>query len=121
MEVLYVLGKRICDFLRFASDCTTGWHKSLPVTSADEKEDVVDSCSQMVLQLRDVYDPEKVRTSPLNVMVLAFFSFMFEIDISSLCFSSQIKVRLKIVSSSPGGVVVAEAKKIQSNWVILDK
>jgi hypothetical protein len=33
----------------------------------------------------------------------------------------QIKIRIKIVSGSPCGVVAAEAKKAQSNWVILDK
>lgn len=34
----------------------------------------------------------------------------------------QVKVRIKIASGSPcAGVVAAEAKRIQSNWVILDK
>ncbi|XP_020536575.1 inactive protein kinase SELMODRAFT_444075 isoform X2 [Jatropha curcas] len=33
----------------------------------------------------------------------------------------QIKIRVKVVSGSPYGVVAAEAKKAYSNWVILDK
>ncbi|XP_010480041.1 PREDICTED: inactive protein kinase SELMODRAFT_444075-like isoform X2 [Camelina sativa] len=45
----------------------------------------------MILQLHDVYDPNKVN------------------------------VRIKIVSGSPCGAVAAEAKKSQANWVVLDK
>ncbi|XP_024017150.1 inactive protein kinase SELMODRAFT_444075 [Morus notabilis] len=86
----HTLSKRIWDFSRFISDCTTR-HKSFSGNSPDEKHDIVDSCSKMVVQLHDVYDPEK------------------------------IKIRVKIVSSSPSGVVAAEAKRIQSTWVILDK
>ncbi|KAL6274517.1 hypothetical protein ACE6H2_025209 [Prunus campanulata] len=83
--------KKIWDFARFTSDCTTSHRRSLSGTVSDKKDDIVDSCSQMVLRLQDVYDPEK------------------------------IKVRIKIVSGSPCGVVSAEAKRAQSNWVILDK
>ncbi|KAH7519186.1 hypothetical protein FEM48_Zijuj08G0008900 [Ziziphus jujuba var. spinosa] len=87
------LGKRMWDFSRFTSDCAFGHHKSFSGgANSFETDDIVNSCSQMVLQLHNVYDPEKV------------------------------KVRIKIVSGSPcGGVVAAEAKRIQSNWVILDK
>lgn len=35
--------------------------------------------------------------------------------------SEQIKIRVKVVSSSSSGVVAAEVKKAQSNWIILDK
>ncbi|KAL0014940.1 hypothetical protein SO802_002009 [Lithocarpus litseifolius] len=83
--------KRIWGFSRFTSDCTTGHWWSLSGTSSDKRDDIADSCSQMVLQLHDVYDPEK------------------------------IKVRIKIVCGSRCGVVAAEAKKAGSNWVILDK
>ncbi|CAN6680880.1 unnamed protein product [Malus baccata var. baccata] len=83
--------KRIWDFARFTNDCTTSHRRSFSGTMLDDRDDIVDSCSQMVLQLRDVYDPEK------------------------------IKVRVKIVSGTPCGVVASEAKKAQSNWVILDK
>ncbi|WRX34823.1 Protein kinase domain - like 10 [Theobroma cacao] len=83
--------KKIWGISRFTSDCTTGHWKSLSETSLDQKQDIADSCSQMIFQLQDVYDPEKV------------------------------KVRVKIVPGSPYGIVAAEAKKAQSNWVILDK
>lgn len=44
-------------------------------------------------------------------------------EFSLLVFPSflQINVKIKIVSSSPPGAVAAEAKKVQSNWVVLDK
>ncbi|GKV11898.1 hypothetical protein SLEP1_g23116 [Rubroshorea leprosula] len=87
----YSSSRRIWGLSRFTSDCTTGHWRSLSGASSDHKDDITDSCSHMMLQLNDVYDPEKV------------------------------KVRVKIVSSSPCGVVAAEAKKVQSNWVILDK
>ncbi|KAH0880915.1 hypothetical protein HID58_068309 [Brassica napus] len=45
----------------------------------------------MILQLHDVYDPNK------------------------------INVNIKIVSGSPYGAVAAESKKAQANWVVLDK
>ncbi|OMO67336.1 hypothetical protein CCACVL1_20610 [Corchorus capsularis] len=83
--------KKIFGISRFTSDCTTGHWKSLSGTSSDQKQDIADSCSQMIFQLQDVYDPEKV------------------------------SVRIKIVPGSPYGIVAAEAKKAQSNWVILDK
>ncbi|PON45449.1 Tyrosine-protein kinase [Trema orientale] len=84
------LSKRIWDISRFISDCTNS-HKSFSGNSSDEKNDIVDSCSKMVIQLHDVYDPEKV------------------------------KIRIKIVSASASGAVAVEAKRIQSTWVILDK
>jgi len=33
----------------------------------------------------------------------------------------QINVKIKVVSASPAGAVAAEAKKIQANWVVLDR
>nr|GMC47587.1 inactive protein kinase SELMODRAFT_444075 [Ipomoea batatas]GME02339.1 inactive protein kinase SELMODRAFT_444075 [Ipomoea batatas]GME18770.1 inactive protein kinase SELMODRAFT_444075 [Ipomoea batatas] len=78
-------------FPRFAGDCASGHKKSHSGTSSEEKSDITDSCSQMILQLHDVYDPNK------------------------------INVKIKIVSSSPCGVVAAEAKRIHANWVVLDK
>ncbi|XWS72158.1 hypothetical protein CRYUN_Cryun02cG0016300 [Craigia yunnanensis] len=83
--------KKIWGISRFTSDCTTGHWKSLSGTNSDKKQDIADSCSQMIFQLQDVYDPEKV------------------------------KVRIKIVPGLPYGIVAAEAKKARSNWVILDK
>ncbi|XP_050217932.1 inactive protein kinase SELMODRAFT_444075 [Mercurialis annua] len=65
--------------------------KSLSGTKLDQRDDISNSCSVMLSHLHDVYDPDK------------------------------IKIRVKIVASSSCGVVATEAKKVQSNWVILDK
>ncbi|CAL0332219.1 unnamed protein product [Lupinus luteus] len=83
--------KRIWGLSRFATDCTTGHWRSGVGTASDQKELVANLCSHMVLQLHDFYDPEK------------------------------IKIRVKILSGSSFGAVAAEAKKVQSSWVILDK
>ncbi|KAF5743041.1 inactive protein kinase [Tripterygium wilfordii] len=83
--------KKMWGFSRFTTDCATSHQMSLSGTSLDQRDDVAESCSQMMCQLHYVYDPEK------------------------------IKIRIKVVSDSPFGVVAAEAKRSQSNWVILDK
>lgn len=71
--MLCALGKRIWDFSRFISDCTTR-HKSFSGNSPDEKHDIVDSCSKMVVQLHDVYDPEKASlTTSFHNLVLILF------------------------------------------------
>lgn len=36
-------------------------------------------------------------------------------------FISQINVKIKIVSGSPCGAVSGEAKRMEANWVVLDK
>ncbi|QCE09035.1 inactive protein kinase SELMODRAFT_444075-like isoform X2 [Vigna unguiculata] len=85
-------GRRLWGFPRFAGDCASGHKKSSSGSSSSEQKcDITDSCSQMILQLHDVYDPNK------------------------------INVKIKIVSGSPCGAVAAEAKKAQANWVVLDK
>ncbi|XP_061349963.1 inactive protein kinase SELMODRAFT_444075-like [Gastrolobium bilobum] len=84
-------GRRLWGFPRFSGDCASGHKKSTPGTSSEQKSDITDSCSQMILQLHDVYDPNK------------------------------INVKIKIVSGSTSGAVAAEAKKAQANWVVLDK
>ncbi|CAI9286309.1 unnamed protein product [Lactuca saligna] len=84
-------GRKLWGFPRFTGDCASGHRRSNIGTSSDQKIDITDSCSQMILQLHDVYDPNK------------------------------INVKIKIVSGSPCGSVAAEAKKIQASWVILDK
>ncbi|GJU32208.1 inactive protein kinase-like protein [Tanacetum coccineum] len=84
-------GRKLWGFPRFTGDCASGHRKSLLGTTLDQKTDITDSCSQMILQLHDVYDPNK------------------------------INVKIKIVSGSPCGAVAAEAKKIQASWVVLDK
>ncbi|XP_076881216.1 inactive protein kinase SELMODRAFT_444075-like isoform X1 [Bidens hawaiensis] len=83
--------KLLWGFPRFTGDCASGHRKSHVGTSLDQKVDLTDTCSQMILQLHDVYDPNK------------------------------INVKIKIVSGSPCGAVAAEAKKIQASWVVLDK
>ncbi|KAF8400980.1 hypothetical protein HHK36_014283 [Tetracentron sinense] len=84
-------GRKLWVFPRFAGDCASGHRRSHSGTSSDQKCDISDSCSQMMLQLHDVYDPHK------------------------------INVKIKIVSGSPCGAVAAEAKRAQANWVVLDK
>ncbi|XP_071723342.1 inactive protein kinase SELMODRAFT_444075-like [Rutidosis leptorrhynchoides] len=81
-------GRRFWGFPRFAGDCASGQRKSHP---GEQKIDITDTCSQMILQLQDVYDPNK------------------------------INVKIKIVSGTPCGAVASEAKKAQANWVVLDK
>ncbi|KAF5745485.1 inactive protein kinase [Tripterygium wilfordii] len=84
-------GRKLWGFPRFAGDCASGLRKSHSRTTSDQKCDITDTCSHMILQLHDVYDPNK------------------------------INVRIKIVSGSPSGAVAAEAKKAQASWVVLDK
>ncbi|XP_021754502.1 inactive protein kinase SELMODRAFT_444075-like [Chenopodium quinoa] len=84
-------GRRLWVFPRFAGDCASGQKKLFAGTSSEQKIELTDSCSQMILQLHDVYDPNKKN------------------------------VNIKIVSASPPGAVAAEAKKVQANWVVLDK
>ncbi|KAK7261731.1 hypothetical protein RIF29_28049 [Crotalaria pallida] len=85
-------GRRLWGFPRFAGDCASSHKKSnVTGTSSEQKIDITDSFSQMILQLHDVYDPNK------------------------------INVKIKIISGSPCGAVAAEAKKIQASWVVLDK
>ncbi|KAK9078347.1 hypothetical protein SSX86_002404 [Deinandra increscens subsp. villosa] len=84
-------GRKLWGFPRFSGDCASGHKKSYIGTSSEQKVDLADSCSQMILQLHDVYDPNK------------------------------INMKIKIVSGSPCGAVAAEAKKIQASWVVLDK
>ncbi|KAA8541699.1 hypothetical protein F0562_022851 [Nyssa sinensis] len=84
-------GRKLWGFPIFAGDCASGHRKSYSGTNSEQKSDITDTCSQMILQLHDVYDPNK------------------------------INVRIKIVSGSPCGAVAAEAKRAQANWVVLDK
>ncbi|MED6162868.1 hypothetical protein PIB30_074497 [Stylosanthes scabra] len=83
--------KRNWGFSRFTTDCTTSNWRSHLGTASDQREIITSSCSQLVLQLHDLYDPDK------------------------------IKIRVKILSSSLCGAVAIEAKRVHSSWVILDK
>ncbi|KAF8096601.1 hypothetical protein N665_0305s0023 [Sinapis alba] len=88
-------GRKLWGFTRsfpmFAGDCASGHRKPHSEALPEIKSDLTDTCSQMILQLHDVYDPNK------------------------------INVKIKIVSGSPYGAVAAESKKAQANWVVLDK
>ncbi|KAK9069720.1 hypothetical protein SSX86_010114 [Deinandra increscens subsp. villosa] len=84
-------GRKLWGFPRFSGDCASVHRKSSSETKSDQKVDITDSCSQMILQLHNVYDPNKVN------------------------------VKIKVVSGTPCGVVAAEAKKIHASWVVLDK
>ncbi|CAK9144112.1 unnamed protein product [Ilex paraguariensis] len=83
--------KRLRGIPRFSTDCTAGRWRSFSGMILDEKEDITDSCAQMMLHLHDVYDPDK------------------------------IKIKIKVVSGSQCGVVAAEGKRAQTHWVVLDK
>ncbi|KAL3632914.1 hypothetical protein CASFOL_025898 [Castilleja foliolosa] len=85
-------GRKLWGFPRFAGDCASS-HRSRSHcgTSSEQKSDLTDCYSQMILQLHDVCDPNK------------------------------INVKIKVVSGTPCGAVAAEAKKIQASWVVLDK
>ncbi|KAM1113689.1 hypothetical protein ACFX2J_046245 [Malus domestica] len=83
-------GKKLWGFPRFAGDCANH-RKSHTGTTSELKCDISDSCSQMILQLHEVYDPNK------------------------------INVKIKIISGSPSGSVAVEVKKAQASWVVLDK
>ncbi|KAM0893865.1 hypothetical protein ACQ4PT_024784 [Festuca glaucescens] len=82
-----VSGKRPWGFPFFAGGCATG-QGAAPV----QRSDVSELCTQMMLRLRDLYDPTKV------------------------------DVKVRIVHTSPsGGVVAAESKQAQASWVVLDR
>ncbi|PIN09487.1 Serine/threonine protein kinase [Handroanthus impetiginosus] len=75
----------------FNSDCTSGYRRFMSGSALEQKEYITDICHQMMRELRDTYDPDKVT------------------------------VKLKVVYESKDGVVASEAKKAQTQWVILDK
>ncbi|KAJ4821115.1 Inactive protein kinase [Rhynchospora pubera] len=85
-------GRKFWGFPIFAGDCASGHRRSNSLTATlDQKSDISESCSQMMLQLHDVYDPNK------------------------------INVKIKIVSGTPTGAVAAESKRAHASWVVLDK
>ncbi|XP_038987590.1 inactive protein kinase SELMODRAFT_444075 [Phoenix dactylifera] len=84
-------GRKLWGFPRFAGDCASGHRKSLFGTTLEQKSDITDTCTQMMLRLHDIYDPKK------------------------------INIKVKVVSGSPCGAVAAECKRAQANWVVLDK
>nr|CAB3460565.1 unnamed protein product [Digitaria exilis] len=79
-------GRKFWGFPLFARDCASG-HKAV----LNQMSDVDELCSQMMLNLRGVYDPNK------------------------------INVKVKILSGLPSGTVANESKRAQASWVVLDK
>ncbi|XP_057833424.1 protein STRUBBELIG-RECEPTOR FAMILY 3 [Cryptomeria japonica] len=85
-------GRRSPGFPIFARDCAGGYKRSHNGYFSQERRDAIrDSCSQMVLQLNNVCDTDKVN------------------------------VNAKVVSAESPGAVVSEAKNLRATWVILDK
>lgn len=87
----HTASKKLWGFPSFNSDCSTAHWRSLPGTFLDLKDYMTDLCNQMLYQLHDIYDPDKVI------------------------------VKMKVVSGSKDGVVASEAKRAQAQWVVLDK
>ncbi|CAN7122152.1 unnamed protein product [Brassica rapa subsp. narinosa] len=83
--------KNMWGFSRLTTNCALGHGRFLAGTNSDQKDDIHESVSQMMFQLQNVYDADK------------------------------INVRIKIVFASPDGVIATEAKKSKSNWVVLDR
>ncbi|XLS96536.1 hypothetical protein HN51_039271, partial [Arachis hypogaea] len=52
-------GRRLWGFPTFAGDCANTQKKSHSPTSSEQKSEITDSFSQMILQLHDIYDPNK--------------------------------------------------------------
>ncbi|KAL9252989.1 inactive protein kinase-like protein [Drosera capensis] len=85
------MGKRFWGFPGFSSDCVTGRWRSHIGTLFDQHDDMSFSCSLLMRQLSEV------------------------------CNSHKICIKIKVLSGSTAGVVAAEARRTQTNWVILDK
>ncbi|KAL7093739.1 hypothetical protein ACP275_11G058700 [Erythranthe tilingii] len=83
--------KKLWGFPNFHNDCTTGYSRFMSGTILEQKEYITDICNQMIRQLQDIYDPQN------------------------------ITVKMKVVYGSKDGLVASEAKRAQSQWVVLDK
>ena len=63
------IGRKLWGIGRFGGDCAGSPWKSLSGTT-DQKDDISVSCSEMMLQLLDVYDTNKVETGKLYILIL---------------------------------------------------
>ena len=79
------LGRKLWGFPRFAGDCASGHRRSLAGTTSEQKCDITDSCSQMMLQLHDVYDPNKVNSFKCSFLLLVSCLWL-AIECSTLMF-----------------------------------
>lgn len=81
-------GRKLWVFPRFAGDCASGHRKSHSGSSSEQKFDITDTCSQMILQLHDVYDPNKV--SPIYIFLYVQSTFVLHPCFSScFCFADK--------------------------------
>lgn len=83
----------------------------------DQKDFITDSCTQMMFELQQLYDPDKVCLyfNLLSIFVLQYIVY----TVTKIL--SQVKVKIKVVSGSQLGAVAAEAKRTKTHWVVLDK
>ncbi|KVH93956.1 Concanavalin A-like lectin/glucanase, subgroup [Cynara cardunculus var. scolymus] len=58
---------KLWNFSKFNSDCTTGQWKSLSGDVRDQKDYITESCSQMMLQLHNIYDSDKASLIALKL------------------------------------------------------
>lgn len=95
----------------------------MPGTFLDQKDYMTDLCNQMLYQLRDSYDPDKVNehTRVELYFFLSLFMFSNNQRNSRLLFTLKVIFKMKVVSRSKDGVVASEAKRAQAQWVVLDK
>ncbi|CAA0840791.1 Protein kinase superfamily protein [Striga hermonthica] len=75
----------------FHNECTAGQWRLMSGTISEQNEYITEQCNQMLSQLHDIYDPEKVM------------------------------VKVKVVFDSTQEAVASEAKRAQAHWVVLDK
>lgn len=59
-ELVISIPGKLWGFSRFHSDCAHTNGKSFSGTAFDQKDYITDSCAQILLQLSDLYDPNKV-------------------------------------------------------------
>lgn len=64
---MLVTGRKLWGFPRFAGDCASGHRRSHLGSTMEQKSDISELCSQMMVQLHNVYDPNKVYF--VNLMV----------------------------------------------------
>lgn len=67
------VGRKLWGFTKsfpmFAGDCASGNRKSHSEALPEIKSDLTDTCSQMILQLHDVYDPNKVGSLGTHILL----------------------------------------------------
>ena len=59
-------GKNMWGFSRLTTNCALGHGRFLAGTNSDQKDDIHESVSQMMFQLQNVYDADKVNDSLIS-------------------------------------------------------